>query len=228
MRGVHPLGDLAPRDVVARCIWEARRRGSETRLDARAIGAAWPQRFPTVFRACMEAGIDPRVVAIPVTPAAHFHMGGIEVDGDGRSSLPGLFAVGEVACTGVHGANRLASNSLLEGIAFGRRLGALLAASAMPRAASPTTRYDLGPALAPARLDELRQLLWHALGPVRSPAALRRALHIATGWVGEGWQARLAVALLAAALRRRDRLGAHWRIDGRDPAAPGRPRAGGT
>ncbi|MBN8727406.1 MAG: FAD-binding protein [Xanthomonadales bacterium] len=225
MRGVHPLGDLAPRDVVARRIWEAQRGGAEVLLDARCIGAAWPRRFPTVFAACVDAGIDPRARPIPVTPAAHFHMGGIEVDADGRSSLPGLFAVGEVACTGVHGANRLASNSLLEGIAFGRRLGALLAASAMPRAASATTRYDLGPTLAPARLDELRQLLWHALGPVRSPAALRRALHLATGWVGEGWQARLAVALLAAALRRRERLGAHWRTDGREPALP---QAAGT
>ena len=228
MRGVHPLGDLAPRDLVARRVWERQRLGGAVFLDARCIGVDWPQRFPTVFGACMEAGIDPRQEPIPVTPAVHFHMGGIEVDADGRSSVPGLFAVGEVACTGVHGANRLASNSLLEGIAFGRRLGALLAVSTLPGPVALESRHAPGPALPPARLDALRELLWQELGPIRSPAGMQRALRLAREWAPEGWQARLAAALIEAALMRRERLGAHWRTDSREPLAPGLPRAAGT
>lgn len=128
MESVHPLADLAPRDIVARRVWQARRDGGQVRLDARRLGICWQCEFPTVLAACIAHGIDPRVSPIPVTPAAHFHMGGLATDALGRTSLPGLHAVGEVACNGVHGANRLASNSLLEGVVFGRRLGAHLAA----------------------------------------------------------------------------------------------------
>ncbi|MCK9540278.1 L-aspartate oxidase [Dokdonella sp.] len=226
--GVHPQADLAPRDVVARTVWQAQQEGRRVLLDATGRDIDWPRRFPTVLAACRAHGIDPLAQAVPVTPAVHFHMGGIAVDADGRSSLPGLYAVGEVACTGVHGANRLASNSLLEGIAFGRRLGALLAVAALPATPGRAIWRELGSELAAQPLADLRQLLWNAAGPVRAPAALRNALHQAIAWTPQGWQARLAVALLAAMLRRRQRLGAHWRTDARELPAPRMPRAAAT
>jgi len=122
MQRYHPAGDLAPRDVVARAIHAERLAGRGTALDARtAVGAAFPEEFPTVFAACQAAGIDPRVQPIPVAPAAHYHMGGLATDAQGRTTLPGLYAVGECASTGLHGANRLASNSLLEALVFAHR-----------------------------------------------------------------------------------------------------------
>ena len=124
MEGHHRRMELAPRDVVARAIGMARAEGHAVYLDARERpGASFPQRFPGIFRRCREAGIDPRNDLIPVAPAEHFHMGGVATDDTGRTSLPGLWACGEVAATGVHGANRLASNSLLEGLVFGSRAG---------------------------------------------------------------------------------------------------------
>ena len=119
--GEHPDAELAPRDVVARANWRQRRRGP-IYLDARMIGDDFPTRFPTVFRAAMAAGIDPRRQPIPTTPAQHYHIGGIRTDGHGRTSLPGLFACGEAASVGLHGANRLASNSLVEGLVMGARV----------------------------------------------------------------------------------------------------------
>lgn len=122
--GVHPMGDLAPRDVVAAAI-EARLRATGDEcvfLDARSI-EGFAQRFPTVTAACRDAGIDPTTSPIPVVPGAHYSCGGVRTDGYGRTSLPGLFAAGEVARTGMHGANRLASNSLLEGLVVGGRAG---------------------------------------------------------------------------------------------------------
>ena len=130
MAGVHPLGDLAPRDVVTRAV-AARMAATGARhlwLDATSIPAGHlERRFPTILARCRAAGIDPSRQPIPVSPAAHYLMGGVATDLDGRTSLPGLFAVGEAACTGVHGANRLASNSLLEGVVFAARIGTALA-----------------------------------------------------------------------------------------------------
>ncbi len=211
MAGVHPLGDLAPRDIVARQVWQACRDGGAL-LDAAVVGADFPRKFPTVFHACMDHGIDPRVQPIPVTPAAHFHMGGIAVDADGRSSLPGLYAVGEVACNGVHGANRLASNSLLEGVVFGRRLGALL--RGLSAEAVDGGHYRLlhrPPALADAELVAVRTWLMQAMGPLRTESGLREGLQACAGL--QGWQATLATALLDAAWKRKDSLGAHFRVD---------------
>ncbi len=129
MTDVHPLAELAPRDVVARAIWTQLADGRAVFVDARAaVGDRFPVRFPTVFRLCQAAGLDPRRDRIPVAPAAHYHMGGLAVDGRGRTTVPGLWACGEVTSTGVHGANRLASNSLLEAIAFGGHVADDLAA----------------------------------------------------------------------------------------------------
>ncbi|HXP14166.1 MAG TPA: L-aspartate oxidase, partial [Actinomycetes bacterium] len=129
MAGVHPLGDLAPRDIVTRAV-AARMAATGARhlwLDATSIPADHlERRFPTILARCRAAGIDPSRQPIPVSPAAHYLMGGALTDLDGRTSLPGLFAVGEAACTGVHGANRLASNSLLEGVVFAARIGRAL------------------------------------------------------------------------------------------------------
>src|SRR5579863_8489511 len=123
MLPIHRDAELAPRDVVARAIFEQLQHGRTVGLDAReAIGAEFPEAFPTVFRFCMEAGIDPRVQNIPVAPAAHYLMGGIAVDEWGRTSLQNLWACGETSATGVHGANRLASNSLLEALVYGSRV----------------------------------------------------------------------------------------------------------
>jgi L-aspartate oxidase len=123
MAAEHPDAELAPRDVVARAIHRRREAGEAVFLDARgAVGEAFPERFPTVFEKAMAVGLDPRREPLPVTPAAHYHMGGVEVDARGRSSLPGLWACGETASTGAHGANRLASNSLLEALVFGARV----------------------------------------------------------------------------------------------------------
>lgn len=123
MLAEHGLAELAPRDVVARAIRRQQERGSGVFLDARhCVGDAFPERFPTVYGFCRAAGLDPCTTPIPVTPAAHYTMGGIAVDAHGRASLPGLWACGEVSSTGVHGANRLASNSLLEALVFGQRV----------------------------------------------------------------------------------------------------------
>jgi L-aspartate oxidase len=212
MDGAHPLGDLAPRDIVARRVWQAGRRGPVW-LDARGIDD-FTNRFPTVFAACRAHGVDPRREPLPVAPVAHFHMGGIAVDGDGASSLPGLHAVGEVACNGVHGANRLASNSLLEAVACGRRLGARLAQCVPRSQPSGAVRWaERGRPLPVAQLQRLRQLLTHAAGPLRDGAGLRRALAECGAMRDSGWQARVAHALLAAAVARGESLGAHYRSD---------------
>lgn len=124
MRDYSPEGDLAPRDVVSRAIWQEMKRdkAESVFLDLTHFPHGYVQgRFPTIFKTCRESGLDPASNLIPVAPAAHYFMGGVRTDLDGRTSIPGLFAVGEVACTGVHGANRLASNSLLEGLVFGSR-----------------------------------------------------------------------------------------------------------
>jgi L-aspartate oxidase len=181
----HPDAELAPRDVVARALWRRQVAGEASFLDAReAVGEAFPQRFPTVWRLCQEHGLDPRRELLPVTPAAHFHMGGVAVDADGASSVEGLWVCGEAACTGAHGANRLASNSLLEGLVFGRQV----ARSILQRAATVDREATLAAAAALPRMGEadeaasadaerwLRALMWHHVGLVRTAAGLRHAL----------------------------------------------------
>lgn len=214
MAGIHPLADLAPRDVVARQVWSACERGGAW-LDARHIGGGFERAFPTVLAACLAHGIDPRLQPIPVTPAAHFHMGGVATDADGATSLPGLYAVGEVACNGVHGANRLASNSLLEGVVFGRRLAAVVqSAKGAPSGGRSFKFLHRGRSLDVAPLNRLRGLMAQAMGPLRKGALLQVALRDCDALARVGWQGALARALVAAALRRQRSLGAHFRDDG--------------
>lgn len=217
MAGLHELGDLAPRDVAARRVWQAQREGAVW-LDATALPAGWEHGFPAVIATCVAHGIDPRVSMIPVTAAAHFHMGGIAADADGCTSVRGLYAVGEVACNGVHGANRLASNALLEGVVFGRRLGEHLAGVAQSPtrrgSGAPTTRWaQRGVGLGHGELATLRNIIWSAAGPVRSATAIRAGMAAAAALAADGWQGRVALALLRSALLRGDSLGAHWRED---------------
>jgi L-aspartate oxidase len=119
MRALHPDAELGPRDIVARGVYREVMSGRGAFLDCRKIGREFPARFPTVFAACEAAGLDPRREPIPIAPAAHYHMGGVYTDANGRTTIEGLWACGEVASTGAHGANRLASNSLLEAVVFG-------------------------------------------------------------------------------------------------------------
>ena len=216
-------GDLGPRDRVARAVHEASRSGGAF-LDLRGgLAGRLAQSFPTAAALCRQQGIDPARELVPVSPAAHYHMGGITVDAAASTSVPGLYAVGEVACTGVHGANRLASNSLLEGLAFGRDLGQRLAAS---ERLSPAVggRFKVGAPvadmLAPDVHQRLGACLWRAVGPVRDAGGLLAGLaelEQLAFQVGDAPAAmariRLAEVLLQAALRRTDSVGAHWRSD---------------
>jgi L-aspartate oxidase len=219
----HPLADLAPRDVVARAVHRMIADGRGAFLDARvAVGEAFPNAFPTVFAACMAAGIDPRTAPIPIAPAAHYHMGGIATDAFGQTSLAGLFAAGECASTGVHGANRLASNSLLEAAVFGTRAGeaAREAAnvSARPIAAAPA------PDLPEAALLTLRAAMARDAGVARDAAGLGRLLNLIDDLEdAHGAAPTLVTARLvaAAAMARQESRGAHCRLD--FPAASARP-----
>lgn len=219
MTDAHPLGDLAPRDIVARRVWQARRETGAVTLDARGLAIDWPRAFPTVLAACLQHGIDPRTMQIPVTAAAHFHMGGVRTDDIGRTTIPGLHAVGEVACNGAHGANRLASNSLLECVVFGRRLGEHLAmrhAGSFHPIDRGTTAFELvrrGPGLGRDALQLLRDTMGAAAGPVRTANGLREASETLAPLARRGWQARLGRELLACASQRHASLGAHWRAD---------------
>jgi L-aspartate oxidase len=229
-------GELLPRDVVARALWSALGAGRRALLDARdAVGEAFPDRFPTVFEACRRYGLDPRVEPIPVAPAAHYHMGGVDVDLDGRTSVAGLWAAGEVACTGVHGANRLASNSLLEALVFGSRVARSLAETLpfVRRAAGalelPTAGASVEDAAeaAPA-LSAIRALMWDKAGLVRTGDGLRQALagiEALSGSISPGAAEARNVAtvsrlLATAALARPESRGAHFRADhpSMDPA----------
>ncbi|MDQ4131600.1 MAG: FAD-binding protein, partial [Actinomycetota bacterium] len=222
-------GELAPRDVLARAIWRHRAAGHGVFLDLRPI-AALERRFPTVYGACRQHGIDPATRPVPITPAAHYHMGGLAVDAVGRTSLPGLWACGEVACTGVHGANRLGSNSLLEALVFSSRLARHLAAELPPATPSPrvTGRSRLASAsgsdwrrvgrLGDETMSELRRIMWDRVGLVRHARGLAQArdrLGELAQAAGPAETAPILVARLitAAALARSESRGAHERAD---------------
>jgi len=213
--GSEPDADLKPRDVVARAVHRARAEGRGAFLDARAaVGEHLPDAFPAVFSACLRAGIDPREAPIPVASAAHYHMGGIAADVDGRTSVPGLFAVGECAATGVHGANRLASNSLLEAAAFGRRAGR--AAAEVSKRDGRVSSAGVPPALPADDLVALRRLMSRDMGVLRDGVGLRRALDELGAIAvrsGEALPLIAARLMVEAALARRESRGGHYRSD---------------
>lgn len=206
--------DLQARDVVARAVFAAQADGRGAYLDCRALAAHLAEAFPAVFAAAMRAGFDPRETPIPVAAAAHYHMGGIAAGPDGRTSLAGLYAVGECAATGVHGANRLASNSLLEAAAFGRRTGR--AAAAEISGVGATLSTPVAPDLSPETLQTLRDTMSRCVGVVRDSVGLSEALAVIARLEAEvpGALPLVAARLIAeAALARRESRGGHFRRD---------------
>ena len=224
MAGYHERAELAPRDVVARAIHRQLSAGGGAFLDARqAVGADFPEAFPTVFAACMAAGLDPRVQPIPVAPAAHYHMGGAWTDAHGRTSLEGLHAAGESACTGVHGANRLASNSLLEAAVFGRRTGAAAREATGP--STPAERAEPLPVLGHEELQRLRALMSRHAGVVRERAGLNVLLSEIQAMAARSGPAAPLIAarlIAASALARHESRGGHYRSDFPLMASPAR------
>jgi L-aspartate oxidase len=222
-----PGGELQARDVVARGIWTALARGRRPLLDAReAVGEAFPERFPTVFEACQAQGVDPRLEPMPVAPAAHYHMGGVLVDADGRTSRDGLWAAGEVACTGVHGANRLASNSLLEALVYGARVARSVGESLAREEQSTLGELPaVPPRVAEPAGDEtrarVRRVMWDRAGLVRTGDGLRQALdeldaiarELPAGPSETRNLATVARLVSRAALARAESRGAHSRAD---------------
>jgi L-aspartate oxidase len=243
MVGVHPQEDLAPRDVVSAAISQRMAEApggvdDHVYLDATHMGERFYERFPSITAACREIGLDPATDRIPVSPAAHYACGGIKADLDGHTSLRGLFAVGEVSSTGVHGANRLASNSLTESIVAGTRVGRDLAWE-LPDSVSIEPEFDdpmAPPLLDPARLREVRAVMSRHVGVLRDELSLSSAAG-ALGAIGRdmssvksssderasvepsrrSWEGTnlltVAVAMVAAARARTESRGCHRRID---------------
>jgi L-aspartate oxidase len=195
-------------------------------LDATALGAGFATRFPGIFALCMARGIDPRKDAIPVTPAAHYMMGGVVTDLDGRTTIPGMYACGEVACTGVHGANRLASNSLLEGLVFAERVSLDIRALSGPGVEAPRdVEWDV-PVLrdrgaAQVAADAIRNTMWTYAGIDRTARGLRTAVaevdaieaRLPVGATEELNMVQTARMIVQAALLRKESRGGHFRSD---------------
>ncbi len=220
MPAIHPDAELGPRDVVARAIHRQIAAGHKVFLDCRAaLGTAFEARFPTVYATCASAGIDPVVGLIPVAPAAHYHMGGIHCDAQGRSTLEGLWAVGECAATGLHGANRLASNSLLEALVFGARAAEDVKQAIHPqKAAGEPPAPSAFTAMPPP--DLLRLSMSNLVGLERDEAGLRDALAKITliERAGAHEPALLnmtasAKLVIIGALTRQESRGGHFRSD---------------
>jgi L-aspartate oxidase len=227
MPTVHPDAELGPRDVVARAIYREIAAGRNVYLDTRSVlGGRLPEAFPTVYENCIGMGIDPVRDPIPVAPAAHYHMGGIKVGATGRTSIDGLWACGEVSSTGAHGANRLASNSLLEAVVYGARIAADISGStlAVPGEICQSAELDAGSAMPPLLVTQLRQTMTASVGVIRSREGLSHALgEIARLERAAGAKnlfrniATSARLIAAAALAREESRGGHFRSDFPEP-----------
>jgi L-aspartate oxidase len=237
MEMLHPDAELAPRDVVARGIamQMAAQGGSAVLLDATKLGGDFlARRFPSIDAACRGRGLNWADEPIPITPAAHYWMGGVRTDVWGRTSIPGLFAVGEVACTGVHGANRLASNSLLESLVFAWRCADLIEESSSTWSYTaepygiggvidlPMASESFAPQIQLSDRKQLQSLMWNVVGIERNGYDLGNALTQLESWQVEGTTVssletanllELAQATTRAALARRESRGAHYRND---------------
>ncbi|WP_150120386.1 FAD-binding protein, partial [Sulfitobacter sp. HI0027] len=223
MTEVHPLSELAPRDIVARAIFAQTQAGLRPMLDTRAaLGPAVLAEYPAVAAACARNGIDPVIQPIPVAAAAHYHMGGVATDAHGRSSLAGLWVCGEASSTGLHGANRLASNGLLEALVFARRAAQDMLEECITGDSGTVALPDLPAGETPAEtlVAQLRQTMTAHVGVLRDAEGLQRALAtIAQIEAAQPHCAQLqnmtatATLITAAALARRESRGAHCRTD---------------
>ena len=232
LTAVHPDAELAPRDVVARAIWEQLQSGRRVFLDVRRVLSSGDREgFALCRMAANRAGFDPEIDLLPVAPAAHYHIGGVAVDLEGRSSLPGLWAAGEAASTGVHGANRLASNSLLEGVVFGRAAGRSAEGdefelSEMSRVELPSDLAKIGANADEGLVQIVRKAMWERVGLVRSAGGLNEALNDFEALRTESAKStpsrnvRLVAELITqAALTRTESRGVHYRMDHPQPSS---------
>ncbi|MBD9493408.1 L-aspartate oxidase [Ensifer sp. ENS01] len=225
MLDIHPDGELAPRDIVSRGVFAEVQAGRGAFLDCtKAVGEHFPEMFPTVYASCMAAGIDPVTQAIPVVPAVHYHMGGVLTDAEGRTSIDGLWAAGEVTSTGVHGANRLASNSLLEAVVFAARIAENIKGT-LPTPQLTEWGDNAGENDDPVTVEDspqlkiLRQVMSDCVGVIRTRESLVKAIREIAQLERDNTRMRFtniittAKLIAVGALRRTESRGGHFRAD---------------